>query len=1571
MTKKILKIACILILILCTFWTSKSYANGAYYEEGDVIKLDRRVATHGNKSGYVTSTFEYPKSSGKMVTLSGKFWCMDYGKTWNTQMGDWIPIHWNKTKNIPDGKDISATINNPDWAAYLLYNPDSNSDDNMYANKMQQEFWKHIFEKDPQGHTKGWCTESSYKKYKNYLDKIRNTSNDGWDYIFPIFEKDSSYKEEIIGDYKYLGPFSIEVRSIGIDFHDEDGWQTPSFSGLKEINVKTRNNSAFQIVDNNKSEMYKWDLEYFPANQYMQPIKSFWIKIPKGDYCTEVSATAYANELYLQTAIECIPQNHAKYQKQFWGSAGIKTKEKTKTIELQTNPDPINYTLTINKYGSDTGNNKLSGAVFTITETSTKKASSYPKTITGNSNGTFKFNSAGTYTYTISETTAPTFYNKVNNVTLTVVVALNTSTNSCYVSSASINSVSGASFNNSNGTLNITDQRIPPDPVNYTLTVNKYGSDTGNNKLNGSKFRITGTGYDKTIDGNSSAKFTFNKTGTYTYTIQETTFPKGYVSKKEVKVTLTIVVGYNESTNKYVISSAKTNNISGTSFSNGTLNITNQVILPTDYKFTVKKVEEGTTTALPKAVFTVTDEKGAQVGRGTTNANGNIEFTIKIVDEGTHRYTIKETTNPKGYVLPAGTSTLTLVTGVNDAGTHYVVKSKSISGLGTLSGDTLKVENKHETISISGTAWLDQKHIVNKTGVYNGQIDSDERQRISGVEVKLKQGNNVIQTATTNSSGTYTFNNVRVSDVFGDKNYYVEFTYDGMTYTTTIYDNSPSNGKQTSKADETATLRSTFNGKFKEYVPGQVTGTAGNINLNYNITQGNTNKYAEAKLNTSGEQFKLQVNTPSFEAQQGKNISNVNLGLIARNQADFSLQQGIKDLKATINGTETTITKNIADTYTADEIKEYLVQRNQTRTYNIKNSDYTYRIGDYKYISNNQKNANQSEELELYITYMIAVKNTGDVVGTVNEIKNYYSNTYTITNVETTGSKKINYTNSGETNGYKCITIKANELGEIAKGGIKWIYVTYKVNKNNNTNRNIITGNKAVITEINKYTTYSNNNDEKYSKGVADKNSAPGNLNVTADISTHENDTAKAPTLNITKNGSLRTVTGTVWDDENSDGRKNENKPVNGVIVQLVEIYKGQEFIWKEMETGTDKVDYIGFAGGKQTANVSKSNGTYKFEDFIPGEYILRFKYGETEKTVRLQNGKSYNGHEYESTVFGTDSKAQDRSDRRAEVLNSTKTVNNKLGKLLVAPYNNPTNQDIQDLIRLTKMTADTNGMKIDTESVGLGEINFGIKARTKDNITVEKNISHITVTLNNGTLFADVNYSINEQGKAVIEGTGADKIFNVPESPWVQMDNEIINGATLKIKYNIKVTNNSNDNTITGVKLIDYLPENMKIDYSANNGWEAVDKGTLSSILDENIISKVQSAGKIMITNTEEIRLNPKGTKVLDLESTITLSPDMDTYNYTNIAEIIKYTSEKGRRNSEGIPGNQDPTESADTTININEKDVDKSEKLVITKNTGGNKPAEEAAKYYYFIGIMIQITIIAVVAFVKKYKM
>ena len=196
-------------------------------------------------------------------------------------------------------------------------------------------------------------------------------------------------------------------------------------------------------------------------------------------------------------------------------------------------------------------------------------------------------------------------------------------------------------------------------------------------------------------------------------------------------------------------------------------------------------------------------------------------------------------------------------------------------------------------------------------------------------------------------------------------------------------------------------------------------------------------------------------------------------------------------------------------------------------------------------------------------------------------------------------------------------------------------------------------------------------NDET-NAGIVDINSNPGNQTSRTDI--RENDADKAPRMRIIldKNDQGRIIEGTVWEDNRTneigssiiaDGLMTDDETrINGVTVQLVEIMANptdeehREFVWREFGsdiTGNGTIGTGVGSGGTATEKpiINYKNlisdyvfdgdytGKYAFKSFIPGNYVVRFIYGDTVKTVVPaslggSNAKSYNGQDYKSTIY-------------------------------------------------------------------------------------------------------------------------------------------------------------------------------------------------------------------------------------------------------------------------------------------------------------------------------------------------
>ncbi len=426
----------------------------------------------------------------------------------------------------------------------------------------------------------------------------------------------------------------------------------------------------------------------------------------------------------------------------------------------------------------------------------------------------------------------------------------------------------------------------------------------------------------------------------------------------------------------------------------------------------------------------------------------------------------------------------------------------------------------------------------------------------------------------------------------------------------------------------------------------------------------------------------------------------VNQGLWRRQEFDAAIRKDVYRAVTKIN--------NKTEMYTYDK-------RNDGDQYwdiNVRMSNYDeyYGIGynreiyrtDYVYSSKDLDH--QEADLEIYVTYKITIRNQSQSIMTqIKEVVDYYDKDYTyrddlswvtykntvsdeeyynamvaedvskIANAESTQaeseSRYGSSTHSDITKTYNAVYVKGLEEKKLATGESAYIYLTFQVNKQ---------GGKVILddasspkmnyAEINGYKTYYKdgtslpNDVTKNSNNIAgliDRDSNPGNL-VQSDINdkdrhekNFEDDTDRAKALRITiykdeheDKDAVRKVNGTVWEDKRTDKSgdsiigngirddKEETK-IAGVTVQLVEkTIDGKEYIWQETTTNKD--------------------GYYSFESYIPGDYVIRFYYGDKVATAKV-NGKdglndtSYNGQDFKSTIYQkgiTQSMYTDKSNR-------------------------------------------------------------------------------------------------------------------------------------------------------------------------------------------------------------------------------------------------------------------------------------------------------------------------------------
>ena len=430
-------------------------------------------------------------------------------------------------------------------------------------------------------------------------------------------------------------------------------------------------------------------------------------------------------------------------------------------------------------------------------------------------------------------------------------------------------------------------------------------------------------------------------------------------------------------------------------------------------------------------------------------------------------------------------------------------------------------------------------------------------------------------------------------------------------------------------------------------------------------------------LNSSASQLRLVAASKIEKVYSDPDVMHyINQGYVVREQVDLALAKDV--YKATIEINGKTQVYNYGKREITDENCDVEVRQSgyydNYYTRPIYREDYDYQVNNYEngtvsleelgLKGYDPSNPEDTTELKVYITYKYTIRNRSEGIATnVTEIADYYDEDYIYipdrSYLEGGGSLSFSessiYGQGNSFAGYNTVYItNGGDFPRSDPDGSKDVvfYVTFLVKKYENGKIILDEGTegKQNIAEINGYKSYygskakapnsgNSQTQPEYSTGdiagIADKNSTPGNISST-DPSSFENDTDKAPNIKIILNReNLRTVEGTVWEDERTvteqlarvgDGKKDNETGINGVRVQLVELRTGvsgkqYEFIWKEVYSGnTDAIEPVIHNTENlienYTIDKTNANGKYKIAAFVPGNYIVRFIYGSDGSSV-------------------------------------------------------------------------------------------------------------------------------------------------------------------------------------------------------------------------------------------------------------------------------------------------------------------------------------------------------------------
>lgn len=852
--------------------------------------------------------------------------------------------------------------------------------------------------------------------------------------------------------------------------------------------------------------------------------------------------------------------------------------------------------------------------------------------------------------------------------------------------------------------------------------------------------------------------------------------------------------------------------------------------------------------------------------RVVTDANGNIELgTLKVLDPNEDIViTVTETNVPtspdvnyKG-LYGGGTATITIRHARPGCNVSVIGASRDvIDATYDLTQNIVTFEIYNEvTIDLSGEVWLDGQTGIKPVQEPNNKKDSTER-RLENIKVVAKRvsDNVIVDTKYTDANGVYEFKDLPVS-ITGSIQYIIEFTYDGINYIAVT----PHVGSASEDSDGQEIDRDAFNKKFATIVKDKAIGANGEVtNLTYTYDATSAKLVTMNGIDVKPEFAMVATTEPT---RYNENTKNIDLGLVKKD-VDLAAVTDLYSAKVSIN--DKTKTYNYNELINLDD--NIVIGGDAQPSYNLYlyNSDYNYRIGDYKGLGtsksyegmdpeqNSTMGKTINDQLDIELTYQLLLNNQSATTAQINSIAYYYDTRLelvtAIDGAEMDGIVDIDGVS------YNKILIPINQaFTDTNNQGIA--NIVFKVGKNSEGFVNL--GEMKTWIEIISYST---------DTGCVDIDSAPDNI----DVHKTEDDTDDARGLNIQINQSDRTISGFVFEDNKNnnngdasgDGKyQNNEEKVNDIIIQLIEIKKIDidgdtvpetklEYIWQETTTGSNIVKYISEDGKIiDTYSVSNSTGEYTFQDFIPGNYIVRFIYGDGtywDSAIDTNNILKYNGQDYKSTrdvnynqEYFTDnsytedsSMARDNEARRIKEMGYAMTPGRNADDLII---------NSKDKLENTWMCAETSIMNIpisdtnDTTQIVKRNINFGLEKRARSELTLEKHVTYVKLDGVTETT-ADINDYVTDNGFVKFKNV-IGKEFSTLSNPTSKAKDErgswTLETQLDQIKGNIVI---SYTYRITNIGEQEYLGEEL---------IKATSNGTTYDDLERTIKSNIQKSQHI-----------------------------------------------------------------------------------------------------------------------------
>lgn len=550
-------------------------------------------------------------------------------------------------------------------------------------------------------------------------------------------------------------------------------------------------------------------------------------------------------------------------------------------------------------------------------------------------------------------------------------------------------------------------------------------------------------------------------------------------------------------------------------------------------------------------------------------------------------------------------------------------------------------------------------------------------------------------------------------------------------------------------------------------------------------------------------------------------------------------------------------------------------------------------------------------------------------------------------------------------------------------------------------------------------------NDKQY-KGQLyagiDRSSSPGNA-TPGETKTYENDTDNSPALKLEQKAEERSIEGKVFLDDivKPEGYNGDTDDLMTGYERLGngeyddETEKGIDGVKVMLKSKTDdtRVYYIGESKQSEKENdknlYTSNGGDFEISGFIPDEYELVYTWGGQQvsgETISVENykGTIYNDKErydynqndnlwYNNDVKTRCSDAVDNMQTREDIDKNYRTVTWELRSDIknIGKNEDKMNSTTPEMNIRIENTSDTKDGKVNsykTTSSGIEvldakyeiqNIDFGIVERAKQKVELTKNVRKLKLTLANGQIISDAEFYYDKNGKLKVTDESEVKHMtymgtnNKPDKGKdinncfikIELDNELIQGSTLEVEYELLFENNSEkdywsedkeyykfgvkDNSeiikIKPSRIVDYLDKDWGFESNKNTSWkvftskyddivrdsELLSLDTKDPFKDQNSYGNLTS-GRVVIKNEaykdDEVEPTQVKRMAMEVSKKLTITDEIELENDT---EIVKMEIPHGGRplTVTRTPGQYYPGNSL-TELS------DKAEKIIVTPSTG-----------------------------------